>query len=86
MDEVIAFINSQKSWKIAYISEKTGFSKQGKGVPSTVVGVKSIRTEIGEYRDPQFGFIFITSVTVFWGFDENSKLIDIYVWKTTDAL
>lgn len=25
MDEVIAFINSQKSWKIAYISEKTGF-------------------------------------------------------------
>ena len=46
----------------------------------SVIGEKSISVLIGEYRT-----IFTTSVTVFWGFDENSKLIDIYVWKVNDV-
>ena len=46
-----------------------------------MVGEKSIRSYIGEYR-----FVFITSVTVLWGFDKNEKLIDIMVWKEVDSL
>jgi len=49
--------------------------------PEEVIGEKSIRVSVGSY-----GFIFKTNVTVFFGFDEDSKLIDIWIWKTTDSL
>jgi hypothetical protein len=65
------------------ISLTAGFHKQ-ESEDDRVVGVKSIRTDVGDY----WGIPFIpirTSVTYFWGFDENGKLIDIWVWKTIDA-
>lgn len=80
MEDVVKFIESEKKWKIDYISYEQGFWHQ-RIYPNRTVGKKSIRAELGEYR-----FVFATSVTVFWGFDENSKLIDIWVWKTTDGL
>lgn len=65
------------------VSLTTGFPKQEIG-DKRIVGVKSIRTDIGDYwAIPPLPMI--TSVTYFWGFDENGKLIDIWVWKTTDA-
>lgn len=48
--------------------------------PKRIVGEKSIRVKLGEYR-----LFFTESVTVFWGFDENSELLEIWVWKTVDA-
>jgi len=80
MDDVIKYINSKKKWKVAWISYDSGFYHQGI-FPEKVIGSKSIRVNIGEY-----GLIFKTSVTVFWGFNEDSKLIDIWVWKTVDAI
>jgi hypothetical protein len=49
--------------------------------PPTVVGVKSIEVNLGEYRT-----VFVTSVEVYWGFDSKDELIDVWVRKTTDAL
>jgi hypothetical protein len=43
----------------------------------------SSQTQI-DIRDYQV--IFFTDVTVFWGFDARGKLIDLWVWKTTDSL
>lgn len=46
-----------------------------------IVGVKSIDVYLGEYRT-----IFDTGVSVFYSFDEDSKLIEIAVLKETDSL
>ena len=88
MDDAIRAIKSNKKWKIDGISYENGYRRPGKSDPAdaalgreTIVGEKSIRVFIGEYRN-----IFITSVTVFWGFDENSNLIEVYVWKDKDSL
>ena len=59
----------------------TGFYKQKVPAKPEVVGTTSIRVELGEYRSP-----FVTSVSAFWGFDKEGKLIDVWVWKTVDAL
>lgn len=87
MDDVIMVIAENQKWKVRYISDEFGYSRPGPSDPvdaalgrRTIVGEKSIRVFIGEYRN-----IFITSVTVFWGFDEDSKLIEVYVWKDTDT-
>jgi hypothetical protein len=50
---------------------------------SSLVGVKSIRVELGDYYHFPIG---TTSVTAFWGFDKDGKLIKIWVWKTADSL
>jgi hypothetical protein len=79
IDEVIKIIKTRKKWRITQISNDHGYIYQ-KSYPLKEIGNKSIRAEIGEY-----GFILVTNVTIFWGFDENSKLIDVWVWKTTDG-
>jgi hypothetical protein len=80
LDDVIKYIESQRKWEVRTISHEHGFYHQGIS-PRREIGEKSIRANLGEY-----GFIFTTSVTVFWGFDEDSKLMEIWVWKTIDSL
>jgi hypothetical protein len=79
--EVRAFVQSRGWLDRNYIGD-SGFLKQEAGVPAVEVGVTSIRGELGRY----WSVPFQTSVTAFWGFDANGRLIDIWVWKTTDGL
>lgn len=88
MEEVIKIIESKKKWEIDYISNEYGYRRPGAADPVdaalgrvTVIGEKSISVFIGEYRN-----LFITSVTVFWGFNKNSKLVGVHVWKVEDSL
>ena len=87
MDDVLEVITNNQKWKIRYIREWVGFRMTGgrpsEGVPDSNnnVGVKSIRVYLGQY-----GIIFATGVSVFYGFDEDSKLIEIGVKKETDSL
>ena len=94
MKDAIAVIESNKKWEIMYISNEFGYMLTLGGMPETyypryspdilpekIIGKQSIRATLGSYRT-----IFITSVVAFWGFDENSKLIDIHVRKEVDAL
>jgi len=77
-DDVLSVIDNQKDWRIRYIDQDHGFSHPESG---KTVGKMSIRVFIGDYTN-----IFMTSVTVFWGFDEDGKLIDIYIWKDPNVL
>jgi hypothetical protein len=71
----------RNGWKISYVREDGGFLDQ-RTAPSKSVGEKSIRASLGDYQDLPFK----ANVTVFWGFDEDSRLIDVWVWKTRDGL
>lgn len=79
-------IMENNKWEIVYINDKHGYSVDADGRPgiysnSVCIGKKSIRAYLGSYRN-----IFETDVTAYFGFDENSKLIDIAIRKDTDAL
>jgi hypothetical protein len=71
----------QKRFKDVHVNAESGFLRQEPG-REDVVGVRSIEVHLGRcYRFP-FG---ITSVDAFWGFDSEGRLLDVWVWKTTDA-
>ena len=46
------------------------------------VGVKSIRGNLGHY----WGCPWRIDVAAFWAFDADDRLIDVWIWKTADAL
>jgi hypothetical protein len=80
MDDVIKTIEGNEEWKVRYISYERGYMHPYR--ENHTVGNKSIRASIGVYKA-----IFIpVYVTVLWGFDENGKLIEIYVWKDFDVI
>lgn len=80
MNDVRSLIQAE-SWEVAYDDESRGFLDQ-RVRPSKVVGSASIRAELGSYQ----GLPWRVYVTVFWGFDNEGRLIDVWVWKTLDAL
>lgn len=65
-----------------WVNTNSGFWHQ-RVKPQVEVGEMSIRHELGEYRVFPLG---TRSVTAFYGFDSSGRLIDIWVWKTTDSL
>ena len=53
---------------------------------NVIVGDKYIRVDSGPYWPaivpvPVIGFFMTTSSSIFWGFDEDGKLIAVYVWQ-----
>lgn len=60
-------------------SSTAGFLNQDTG---DVVGVMSIWAVVNEHKTSPLS---IRSTAVYWGFGGDGKLIDIWVWKTTDA-
>lgn len=76
----------KRGWLDHGYAGSTGFLKQNPGVPAVEVGVTSLRGELGHYWELPRPLPFRTDVTAFWGFDNERHLIDIWVWKTTDAL
>lgn len=78
-EEVLTVLNEHQ-YKAS--QSNSGFLRQERHEPTAVIGVSSIRAELGDYWVPPF---LTTSVTAFWGFDADKKLLDIWVWKTTDA-
>ena len=87
MDDVIKIIGENPKWEIRHIRDWIGYGMAGgrptdfTSIEENIVGVKSIRVYLGQYRR-----FFAVGVSVFYGFDENSKLIDIAVLKETDGL
>ena len=80
MEDTIKTIKEHNEWILdAYdISYEHG-THFGAGI-----GEKSIRACIGKYKE--FGFLLgMTSVVVWWAYDEDEKLIAILVNKETDA-
>ena len=80
MEEVIRIIESNEKWKNMYVnheypSEHTNLNND------TIIGAKSIKVLAGKYNT-----ILDTYVEIYWGFDENEKLIEIGIRKTKDTL
>ena len=69
---------SKKNWELRWINTENGYVQ--KKSPHITVGSKYIRAFIGEYG------IITTSVSVFFGFNENSELIAVEVFKEIDGL
>jgi hypothetical protein len=63
-------------------NDNAGFLRQD-APKSRVVGVKSISANIGDYYAFPIG---TTSIVAYWGFDRDNRLIDIWVWKSTDSI
>jgi hypothetical protein len=78
-DAVLAFAR-ERGWRI-YEEPNHGFLKQQTG-NDRVIGTTYIRADLPSSRHV-FGY---RSTSVFWGFDENRKLIEFWVWRTYDAL
>ncbi|MBR1970912.1 MAG: hypothetical protein IKA17_11230 [Clostridia bacterium] len=85
MDETIKKIKSNTYWEIDSISESNGYTVSKDGRPSEgggeEIGSKYIRVWLGGYRN-----IFVTDVSAWLAFDENSNLIEITIRKDVDAL
>jgi len=83
MEEVLEYAE-KKGWEIWYVSYEFGFLKQygywtlEEHSDNVNIGEKSIGVVASRYKT----YFFIdTVVKIFWGFDENSKLIEISVSK-----
>ncbi|MBA2937282.1 hypothetical protein HZF08_03115 [Paenibacillus sp. CGMCC 1.16610] len=84
MNNVIQIIKSNRDWAIDGIDYEHGFRRSGSG-ENEIIGEKSIRLSLGDYRIIS-NYYFITDVSVFFSFNVNDQLIEIWVWKTTDGL
>jgi hypothetical protein len=67
-------------WRLSYPLANTGFDDQ-RTRPARQTGAKHLRASLGDYQDIPWE----ANVTVFWGFDQSGRLIDLWVWKTWDA-
>ena len=91
MEDVLKIIDNNKKWKNEYESFEIGYGMMTSGPTMyysernvnfvEIVGVKSIKVYIGGYRT-----IFEHFVEVYWGFDENEKLIEVGIRKTSNSL
>lgn len=61
----------RRGWLVESYVGSTGFLKLDSGMQNEPVGVSSLRGNLGDYGP--------VSISVFWGFDSNNRLIDIGV-------
>ena len=82
---VLHVIDSQEKWAIMRVNYDRGFALVDIGIPfpdeyasdmHPVIGEKFIRVKIGDYVER-----FHTTVSVYWAFDSNERLIDLYARK-----
>ena len=83
MSDVRALIEKNR-WRADFVNVNQGFLDQRdySGTGGQVIGVKSYRASLGDYP----GIPFDTNVTLFWGFNADGRLIDVWVWKTVNGL
>ena len=91
MENVLMVIENNDQWGNPSVNYETGFPHPRHNVPGwpvspltgiSIVGDQSIRVFVEPYRPsnvPILGLFAETRVTIFWGFDENGNLIEVYV-------
>jgi len=89
MDDVISFAGRRAGWRIPRVNREHGFLHRGEPIPGWPVSALSGHSVIGEmsvrvYAERYHAWykLFVpTGVTVFWGFDTEGNLIEVFVWK-----
>ena len=76
MEDVIDVIESHKKWEWDGYIAPYGICRSSFTIK--LDSSQSIKVMLGSYRKP---FPFVTGVFAEWGFDENSRLTDIWVYK-----
>lgn len=76
--ETVEAVIQSESWSYS-VDKNRGFFDQ-RSHPARIVGTTHIEANLGNYVDVPLPFI--TNITVFWGFDAQGQLIDIWVWRT----
>jgi hypothetical protein len=85
MEDVVWRANSNRLG-IHHIDNEFGYALSGRASWSffpdeVVVGEKSVRGFFRDSSNPEFP---VSGIQIFWGFDENSKLIDVYIWMPVE--
>ena len=88
MEDTIKIVKNSNKWEVRSIDYENGFWSQGRPIPGgikdeqgrTIIGEKSIRVE-NSYRAFYSLFLLETVVNIYWGFDADGKLIEVYVSK-----
>ena len=86
IDEAIEAIESRSNWIVRFVNHNRGFVHPSV-LPfgSSIIGDKSIRVDAGPFWPgvfPLIGLISRESVSIFWGFDADGYLIEVYVTRT----
>ena len=94
MEEVIEVIENNGRWGSPAINRESGFAHPRGIIPgewpvdglltkASIIGYKSIRTSAERYNLWNImGSSMPVSTRIFWGFDEDGKLIEVYVEKS----
>jgi len=93
MDEAIEILENHRNWNIAWISDRGFRHPRPHDIRPmihssewpVIVGDKSIRVDVGRHWPAHFfgpGLLMEAIVSIFFGFDEDGKLTDVYVWKS----
>ena len=90
MDDVLEIIEANDEWKLHGVSYDGGFVLPYDPVPGwpttsdgqSIIGEKSIRARL-EASYPMDRLFFHTTVSIFWGFDKDEKLVEVYIWRNT---
>jgi len=88
MDDVVNIVENHRDWRIWGINHERGFSHpQLSRIPEIrsegghIIGDKSIAVGGGYYRP--VGLISRTVVAIYYAFDEDGYLIEVYVRRST---
>jgi len=79
MDEVIQYIKNKDAWELYWVDTEEGYISPLTG-QHPKIGSQHIRAYIGSFAWDFF------DVYIDWGFDENSKLVDINVEKDANSI
>jgi len=83
IEEAIAVVENNEKWGTPSVNRNSGFTVQGAGSPDlpffTIIGEKQIQTRPEWHNVPLF---FERHTRIFWGFDKNGKLIEVFVSST----
>ena len=81
--ESVVAVLEKEGWSDRSYDGSSVFLKQEPGRPSETIGVSSLHALLGEYRS--LPVPVVTSVSAFWGFDPDDRLIEVWIWKTADG-
>jgi len=79
--QYVAEVIRGEGWELRRVDYERGFLDQ-RSRPARESGVKHIQANLGDYQ----GFPFEVNVTVFWGFNQAERLVDVWVWQTANGL
>jgi len=87
IDDVINTVENHRDWRVERINLEQGFvdrrrsSSEGGWRNPVIIGNKSVRVRVPPYRP--VGLLSQTVVAIYYGFDADGYLIEVFVFRST---